>query len=88
MELLFVLLQMTIYDYTDCRKMIPSTGVESAPADILAWSLVKRVREDLSAPTRQIDSTIKEMKYVTRIHRRDTYLTHLPPDPPVPAAAL
>lgn len=44
--------------------MIPSTGVESAPADLLAWSLVKRVREDLSAPTRQIDGTIKEMKYV------------------------
>ncbi|KAJ5559014.1 Saccharopine dehydrogenase / Homospermidine synthase [Penicillium sp. DV-2018c] len=42
--------------------MIPSTGVESAPADILAWSLVKRVREDLSAPTRHISSTIKEMK--------------------------
>ncbi|KAJ5329546.1 hypothetical protein N7452_009936 [Penicillium brevicompactum] len=42
--------------------MIPSTGVESAPADLLAWSLVKRVREDLSAPTRQIDGTIKEMK--------------------------
>lgn len=45
--------------------MIPSTGVESAPADLLAWALVKRVREDLSSPTRQIDSTIKEMKYVT-----------------------
>ncbi|CAI7569200.1 unnamed protein product [Penicillium bialowiezense] len=42
--------------------MIPSTGVESAPADLLAWALVKRVREDLSSPTRQIDSTIKEMK--------------------------
>ncbi|CAG7968837.1 unnamed protein product [Penicillium salamii] len=42
--------------------MIPSTGVESAPADILAWSLAKRVREDLSSPTRHIDGTIKEMK--------------------------
>ncbi|KAJ5405026.1 hypothetical protein N7465_006310 [Penicillium sp. CMV-2018d] len=42
--------------------MIPSTGVESAPADLLAWSLVKRVREDLSSSTRQINSTIKEMK--------------------------
>ncbi|CAG7932398.1 unnamed protein product [Penicillium olsonii] len=42
--------------------MIPSTGVESAPADVLAWSLAKRVREDLSSPTRQIDGTIKEMK--------------------------
>ncbi|KAJ5178480.1 Saccharopine dehydrogenase / Homospermidine synthase [Penicillium coprophilum] len=42
--------------------MIPCSGVESVPADILAWALVKRVREDLSSPTRQIDSTIKEMK--------------------------
>ncbi|KXG52732.1 Saccharopine dehydrogenase / Homospermidine synthase [Penicillium griseofulvum] len=42
--------------------MIPCSGVESAPADILAWSLVKRVREDLSSSTRHINSTIKEMK--------------------------
>lgn len=42
--------------------IIPCTGVESAPADLLAWSLVKRVREDLSSSTRQINSTIKEMK--------------------------
>jgi hypothetical protein len=47
------------------KQMIPSTGIESAPADILAWALVKRVREDLSSPTRQINSTIKEMKYAT-----------------------
>ncbi|KAJ5800340.1 uncharacterized protein N7518_002408 [Penicillium psychrosexuale] len=42
--------------------MIPCNGVESAPADLLAWSLVKRVREDLASSTRQIDSTIKEMR--------------------------
>ncbi|CAI7633225.1 unnamed protein product [Penicillium glandicola] len=42
--------------------IIPCNGVESVPADILAWSLVKRVREDFSSSTRQIDSTIKEMK--------------------------
>ncbi|KAJ5497389.1 Saccharopine dehydrogenase / Homospermidine synthase [Penicillium fimorum] len=42
--------------------MIPCSGVESVPADILAWALVKRVREDLSSPTRHINSTIKEMK--------------------------
>ncbi|KAJ5952812.1 uncharacterized protein N7479_011225 [Penicillium vulpinum] len=41
--------------------IIPCTGVESVPADILAWALVKRVREDLSSSTRQINSTIKEM---------------------------
>ncbi|RJE21762.1 saccharopine dehydrogenase [Aspergillus sclerotialis] len=42
--------------------IIPSVGVESAPADILAWSLVKRVREDLSSHTREITSCIEEVK--------------------------
>lgn len=57
--------------------MIPSTGVESAPADILAWSLVKRVREDLSCPTRQINSTIKELKYVMSLQQRGMHLIHV-----------
>jgi len=60
---LLSLLQMQIE--SNYRQMIPSTGVESAPADILAWALVKRIREDLSSPTRQVNSTIKEMKYAT-----------------------
>ncbi|RHZ63084.1 uncharacterized protein CDV56_108944 [Aspergillus thermomutatus] len=42
--------------------IIPSVGVESAPADILAWSLVKRVREDLSCDTKEVTSAIEEMK--------------------------
>lgn len=64
MALLFVLQPIVVkYIHANCRQMIPSTGVESAPADLLAWSLVKRVREDLSSSTRQINSTIKEMKY-------------------------
>ncbi|KAJ5584966.1 uncharacterized protein N7459_004766 [Penicillium hispanicum] len=43
--------------------IIPSMGVESAPADLLAWSLVKRIREDLGSATREINSCIKELKY-------------------------
>ncbi|KAJ5098040.1 hypothetical protein N7532_005041 [Penicillium argentinense] len=42
--------------------IIHSVGVESAPADMLAWALVKRVREDISCNTREIYSCIKEMK--------------------------
>lgn len=43
-------------------QIIPSVGVESAPADMLAWSLAKRVRSDFSSGTRSINSCIKEMK--------------------------
>ncbi|KAJ5239179.1 hypothetical protein N7468_003798 [Penicillium chermesinum] len=42
--------------------IIPSLGFESVPADMLAWSLVKRVREDLSSQTRSIESCIKKIK--------------------------
>lgn len=36
--------------------------MESVPADMLAWALVKRVREDLGSQTRGIDSCIKDIK--------------------------
>ncbi|KAJ5785379.1 uncharacterized protein N7503_010591 [Penicillium pulvis] len=42
--------------------IIPSAGMESVPADILAWALVKRVREDLGSQTRGIESCIKDIK--------------------------
>ncbi|KAI9930462.1 hypothetical protein ASPWEDRAFT_26988 [Aspergillus wentii DTO 134E9] len=42
--------------------LIPSVGVESAPADILTWSVVKRVREDLSTHTKEVTCAIEEMK--------------------------
>ncbi|KAE8154738.1 Saccharopine dehydrogenase-domain-containing protein [Aspergillus avenaceus] len=42
--------------------IIPSVGVESAPADMLAWTLVKRVREDLSCDTKEITCAINELK--------------------------
>lgn len=37
-------------------------GVESAPADMLSWSLVKRVREELSCHTKEITCSIDELK--------------------------
>ncbi|KAL4892294.1 Saccharopine dehydrogenase-domain-containing protein [Aspergillus ambiguus] len=42
--------------------VIPSVGIESAPADILTWSIVKRVRQDLSCDTREVTCAIDEMK--------------------------
>ncbi|KAE8371364.1 Saccharopine dehydrogenase-domain-containing protein [Aspergillus bertholletiae] len=42
--------------------MIPSVGVESAPADILAWALVKRIREEFSCDTKEITCAIDEIK--------------------------
>ncbi|KAF4219720.1 hypothetical protein CNMCM8980_007550 [Aspergillus fumigatiaffinis] len=56
-----------IQKYHDVAKsngaiIIPSVGVESAPADILAWSVVKRVREDLSCDTKEVTGAIEEMK--------------------------
>lgn len=44
--------------------IIPSVGIESAPADILTWAVVKRVREELSSHTRDVTCCIEEMKYV------------------------
>ncbi|GJP87192.1 saccharopine dehydrogenase [Aspergillus niger] len=42
--------------------IIPCVGIESAPADLLAWATVKRVREDLSCHTRSITGDIHEIK--------------------------
>ncbi|RAH49930.1 uncharacterized protein BO95DRAFT_439146 [Aspergillus brunneoviolaceus CBS 621.78] len=42
--------------------IIPSVGIESAPADMLAWALVKRIREDLACDTKEVVSAIHEMK--------------------------
>lgn len=77
MALLFVLHPIPIrYIHANCEQMIPCNGVESAPADLLAWSLVKRVREDLASSTRQIDSTIKEMRYAISYPQRNPFLIH------------
>ncbi|EYE96500.1 uncharacterized protein EURHEDRAFT_411008 [Aspergillus ruber CBS 135680] len=42
--------------------VIPSVGIESAPADVLTWSTVKTVREKLSCQPRDVVSAIEEMK--------------------------
>ncbi|KAI9037827.1 uncharacterized protein KD926_011530 [Aspergillus affinis] len=42
--------------------IIPFMGVESVPADMLSWSLVKRVREELSCDTKDITCSIDDLK--------------------------
>ncbi|KAE8349986.1 Saccharopine dehydrogenase-domain-containing protein [Aspergillus coremiiformis] len=42
--------------------IIPSVGLESAPADMLAWALVKRIREELSCDTKEITCAIDDLK--------------------------
>jgi hypothetical protein len=54
---------------------MPSVGVESAPADMLAWALVKHIRSEYSSGTRTIDSCIKEMKYASFPHS-ESYLSY------------
>ncbi|KAJ5894739.1 hypothetical protein N7495_006430 [Penicillium taxi] len=59
--------KMMIEQYHETAKssgaiIIHSTGIESAPADMLAWALVKRIREEFSTPTRLIESCTKEIK--------------------------
>ncbi|KAF7596753.1 hypothetical protein BBP40_000181 [Aspergillus hancockii] len=41
--------------------IIPSVGVESAPADMLTWALVKHVREELSCDTKEVTCAIDEL---------------------------
>jgi len=42
--------------------IIPQIGVDSAPADLLSWSLVSHIRRTLSAATADIYYTIYEMR--------------------------
>lgn len=44
------------------NQIIPSMGIESAPPDILAWSLVKTIREKLSTGTKEAISSVHEAK--------------------------
>lgn len=50
--------------------MIPQTGLESTPSDLTAWILVNMIRERFSAPTRDVDVSIHEFKYVSVRHYR------------------
>jgi hypothetical protein len=50
-------------------QIIHSVGVESAPADLLAWAVVKEVREKLSCHTREVTGAIYDFKYAIADHR-------------------
>lgn len=42
---------------TDLYKMLPQCGLESAPSDLIAWSLVSFIREKLSVGVKNIVNT-------------------------------
>lgn len=42
--------------------MIPQIGIESAPADLMTWSLVSLIRRRLSAPTGQVIVSVHEIR--------------------------
>ncbi|KAL2851601.1 Saccharopine dehydrogenase-domain-containing protein [Aspergillus pseudoustus] len=59
--------KQTIEKYHETAKssgaiIIHCVGVESAPADMLAWVVVKEVREKLSCHTREVTGTIYDFK--------------------------
>ena len=42
--------------------MIPQIGIDSAPADLVTWSLVSMIRERFSAPTAEVVVSVHEFK--------------------------
>jgi short subunit dehydrogenase-like uncharacterized protein len=42
--------------------MIPQTGIESAPPDLITWSLVEMIKERFSAPTAEVVVSVHELK--------------------------
>jgi len=42
--------------------MIPQTGVDSAPADLVTWTIVSMIKERLSAKTREVVLSLHEFK--------------------------
>ena len=58
-----------IKKYEDTAKrsgaiMFPQAGVESAPPDLLTWSMAQHLRKNLSAPTKDAIVTIHKLSYV------------------------
>ncbi len=41
--------------------MIPQIGLDSAPADLIAWKLVTMIREKFSAPTGEVVLSVHEL---------------------------
>lgn len=44
--------------------MIPQAGIESAPPDLVTWSMAQHLRKDLNASTKDAIVTIHKLKYV------------------------
>lgn len=44
--------------------MIPQSGMESAPADLVTWSMAQHLRKHLNAPTKDAIVTIHKLRYV------------------------
>lgn len=44
--------------------MIPQIGIESAPADLVTWTLVDMIRRKLSAPTGEVVVSVHDLKCV------------------------
>lgn len=42
--------------------MIPQNGVESAPADLVTWTIVSMIKEKLSAKTREVVFSLHQIK--------------------------
>ena len=42
--------------------LIPQTGIESAPADLVTWSLVNAIQEKFSAPTAEVIVSVHELR--------------------------
>lgn len=48
-------------------QLIHSVGIESALADILTWSVVKRFHDDFSSPVREVTCCVSDQKYVEQM---------------------
>jgi short subunit dehydrogenase-like uncharacterized protein len=42
--------------------MIPQTGVDSAPADLVTWTIVNMIKEKMSAKTAEVVFSLYELK--------------------------
>jgi short subunit dehydrogenase-like uncharacterized protein len=54
--------------------MIPQIGVESAPPDLITWSLVNMIKERFSAPTGEVVVSVHEAKSVSLAPRSDNLM--------------
>jgi short subunit dehydrogenase-like uncharacterized protein len=55
--------------------LISQIGIESAPADLVTWTLAGMIREKFSAPTAEVIVSVHEFRYVRNISFQATRLT-------------